>query len=307
MFWSPGPPDLKNMHHINKVMAIATVGYYFTDEMRNGGEGILLSMYRSQKAKIAKKTQYPRVRRPDGTWYYDKSNGPLYRKGDPVMCDTVCVGSPKGTPSDPKFDLQTMWILNIFPLIEALVGDGGRCEGAQVVIQGDGAGPHRERAYAKRMTDECKERGWIWDTQAPHMPHSNVLDLYIFPAMSKNHDKERNSHSSMLSKEQIWENAEAVWNKITSQEIAKAFLVLDGVLDKVIKKKGEVKGVINDLHNKVRAKYKPSNFGMELKRKAEAEQSTPKTKRVRSQKSKRTRRQKAKHTGPSKKRRRIAL
>ena len=227
----------KNMHHINKVMAIATVGYYFTDEMRNGGEGILLSMYRSQKAKIAKKTQYPRVRRPDGTWYYDKSNGPLYRKGDPVMCDTVCVGSPKGTPSDPKFDLQTMWILNIFPLIEALVGDGGRCEGAQVVIQGDGAGPHRERAYAKRMTDECKERGWIWDTQAPHMPHSNVLDLYIFPAMSKNHDKERNSHSSMLSKEQIWENAEAVWNKITSQEIAKAFLVLDGVLDKVIKKK----------------------------------------------------------------------
>ena len=73
------------------------------------------------------------------------------------------------------------------------------------------------------------------------------------------------------------------------------------------KKKGEVKGVINDLHNKVRAKYKPSNFGMELKRKAEAEQSTPKTKRVRSQKSKPTRRQKAKHTGPSKKRRRIAL
>ena len=59
--------------------------------------------------------------------------------------------------------------------------------------------------------------------------------------MSKNHDKERNSHSSMLTKDQIWENAWTVWSKITSQEIAKAFLVLDGVLDKVIKKKAKSK------------------------------------------------------------------
>ena len=137
------------------------------------------------------------------------------------------------------------------------------------------------------MKDECERRGWIWDTQAPHMPHSNVLDLYIFPAMSKNHDKERNSHSSMLSKEQIWENAEAVWNKITSQEIAKAFLVLDGVLDKVIKKKGEVIGVINDLHNKVRANYEPTQMGM--KPKAKANLSTPKTKCARRANKKRTR------------------
>ena len=139
------------------------------------------------------------------------------------------------------------------------------------------------------MTDECKERGWIWDTQAPHMPHSNVLDLYIFPAMSKNHDKERNSHSSMLTKDQIWENAWTVWSKITSQEIAKAFLVLDGVLDKVIKKKGEVKGVINDLHNKVRANYEPTQMGMKLKPKAKANLSTPKTKCARRANKKRTR------------------
>ena len=112
------------------------------------------------------------------------------------------------------------------------------------------------------MKAECASVGWIWDTQAPHMPHSNVLDLVVFPAMSKNHDSKRQYYAGMLRQDEIWENATAVWEELTSPNIAKAFLILDGVLDKVIAAKGEVKGVMRDLHNGVRQKYEERGYGM---------------------------------------------
>ena len=165
---------------------------------------------------------------------------------------------------------MSVWLLGLLPLLDKLVAEGGACEGAKVIIQGDGAGTHRNTAYQTAMQKECNGRGWIWDTQAPHMPHSNVLDLALFPMMSKRHDKLRGQYAGVLKQDTIWENAKKVWENVTSRDIAKSFLVLDQVLTNVIAKKGEVQGVIRRPPHGVTKKYTPTKFGW--RRKTEGEE-----------------------------------
>ena len=260
----------KNMHHINQVMAVAAVGYCFTDDMANGGDGVLLGMYRCQKSQIAQKTQYHMMTLPNGKWKADKSRPAKYKSGDPVMRDATCVAMPSGTPEHPKYDLMSVWLLGLLPLLDKLVGVGGDCEGAKVIIQGDGAGTHRNAAYQTAMAKQCTDRGWIWDTQAPHMPHANVLDLALFPMMSKRHDKQRQQHGGVLKEDTIWENVEKVWAGVTSRNIAKSFLVLDQVLTNVIAAKGEVKGVIRHPPHGVTKQYTQTEFGYRRKEDAES-------------------------------------
>ena len=38
--------------------------------------------------------------------------------------------------------------------------------GYKVVLQGDGAGPHRDATYLKEVKDYCEKNGWRWITQA---------------------------------------------------------------------------------------------------------------------------------------------
>ena len=49
------------------------------------------------------------------------------------------------------------------------------------------AGPHRDVAFMKYVVDYCERFGWYWEPQGPQMPHINVLDLAVFPKMSRNH------------------------------------------------------------------------------------------------------------------------
>jgi hypothetical protein len=37
------------------------------------------------------------------------------------------------------------------------------------------------------ITEHCERKGWYWEPQAPQMPHTNVLNLSVFPNMSKRH------------------------------------------------------------------------------------------------------------------------
>lgn len=255
------PRTAKNAHHINKVMAVAVVGYCFTDDMQNGGDGIMLGLYRCQKSRIAGRKQMHKVILPDGSWVNDESLPPKYLKGDAVPIDVACTGAPSGDPHQPKFDLLTMWLLAVFPLLEKLVAPGGKCEGAKVVIQGDGAGTHRSDVYQTAMREECRERGWVWDTQAPHMPHSNVLDLALFPMMSKRHDSYRHFYGGVLKPDEIWDNAVKVWNEVNSVDIAKSFLTLDRVLDQVILRKGEVSGIIRNPPRSVPGQHFETRYG----------------------------------------------
>jgi hypothetical protein len=67
-----------------------------------------------------------------------------------------------------------------------LVGLGGVYEAYQPVFQGDNAGPHVDGAFHAFVKDFCESKGWKWEPQAAQ-PHSNNLDLAVFPMMSKRH------------------------------------------------------------------------------------------------------------------------
>ncbi len=60
-------------------------------------------------------------------------------------------------------------------------------------------GPHKEGGYHQWLSSEFTKRGWMLELQAPQGPYTNVLDLQVFPAMSK-------KHSELL---QIFNNTEA--------------------------------------------------------------------------------------------------
>ncbi len=51
--------------------------------------------------------------------------------------------------------------------------------------QEDNAGPHIDKTYKDWLQGEFDRRGWKLEPQAPQGPYTNVLDLQMFPAMSK--------------------------------------------------------------------------------------------------------------------------
>jgi hypothetical protein len=115
--------------HISKVMAYATVGYYFHGDPEQGGEGILLQFQRCQAFKVAQKA------------YRGKGGRPV-KKGDMVLTDCNVTGTDVGTPDKPKFSLRLLWEYCLLPSLDALVAIGGQCEGAIAVHQEDNAGTH---------------------------------------------------------------------------------------------------------------------------------------------------------------------
>ena len=50
-------------------------------------------------------------------------------------------------------------------------------------------GPHKEGGYHQWLSSEFTKRGWMLELQAPQGPYTNVLDLQVFPAMSKKHSE----------------------------------------------------------------------------------------------------------------------
>ena len=116
----------KNVHHINKVMAVAVVAYAFKGGCAlNGGDGLKLGLYRCARAALAGKTQYQTAFRTDGSYYYDHSKPPKYKKGEARIVDCNVTGSNAGTAGNPSFGLLSVFIFHIFPLVEQLVGPNG--------------------------------------------------------------------------------------------------------------------------------------------------------------------------------------
>jgi hypothetical protein len=113
--------------HIRKLMAHATVGYCFTGGPENGGEGILIQLQRCQAYKVAQKG-------------YRGKGGRLVKKGELLLTDCNVTGTDTGTPDNPKFALKLFWEFCLLPSLDALVAEGGQCEGAIVVHQEDNAG-----------------------------------------------------------------------------------------------------------------------------------------------------------------------
>ena len=69
--------------------------------------------------------------------------------------------------------------------VNQLVQSGGKFENAQVFIQGDRDGPHKDDMLQSFFHYYCHQEGCKWYPQAPQIPHANFLDLSVFPAVSQ--------------------------------------------------------------------------------------------------------------------------
>lgn len=192
--------------HIDKVMVIAFTAFAYQGTITNGGQALKLGLFWCQAARIAKKIIRESTRDEEGKLHYDGQM--LRRKGDAYLVDCNITGSNEGTSSEPKFSLQNLFHTFIFPKIEDLVKIGGQYEGYMPVFQGDNAGPHQDKEYTNYATNYCNKKGWKWRPQAPQMPHSNNLDLSVFPCMSKRHttNLQRRGSVQSIGKEEIWKS-----------------------------------------------------------------------------------------------------
>ena len=261
--------------HINKVMAIAFVAAVIDGTFENGCEVIKLPLVRAQAPKIAERAQYEAVAQPDGSIRYPKTNpdgtpkDPIREKGDVYLVDCCVTGSNEGTKKDPKCSLLLVFKELIFPAIQNLVGPGKEYEDCHVIIQGDQAGPHEDGTFSQFVNNYCAEQGWTWQPQAPQMPHANVLDLSVFPAMSKRHSERARKlvGTSVISTAQIWDMANEVYNAMPNSKIASAFIQYWRTMSHVIKAGGSNEfvgrmGKDKTLHTGIRNDFDETAKGM---------------------------------------------
>jgi hypothetical protein len=69
----------------------------------------------------------------------------------------------------------------------------------------------------------------------------NVLDLSVFPNMSRRHIAESRKCDGIkvLSEAEIWENAKTVWDALINHQILSAYIQAHRIANKVIKAAGD--------------------------------------------------------------------
>jgi hypothetical protein len=72
------------------------------------------------------------------------------------------------------------------------------------------------------------------------MPHMNVLDLSVFPNMSRRHVQlaRKRCGLKVLSENEIWAAAKRVWEDLESAKIASGFIQAHQIAKEVIKHEG---------------------------------------------------------------------
>jgi hypothetical protein len=97
----------------------------------------------------------------------------------------------------------------------------------------------------------------------------SVLDLSVFPAMSKRHIKAARARGGLrvLKEDDIWDVAQQVWNDLPCCKIASAYVQAYRIAGKVIKAKGSNNflGIGGTPHVSVRTDFKETDFGLSRK------------------------------------------
>ena len=184
-----------------------------------------------------------------------------------MLVDSNVTGTDRGTASKPKFALKGLWENALFSSIGNLVKAGARYEGYTVVFQEDNAGPHQEGNYSTWLREEFKKRGWKLELQAPQGPYTNVLDLAVFPSMSKRHSEVLQvSNNTVAEKGLIWKVAKEVWSRTTSADIARSFIQAFRVMRRIIEEGGNNHWLQNGgPHCGVRKDYTDTATGCKLR------------------------------------------
>ncbi len=97
-----------------------------------------------------------------------------------------------------------------------------------------------------QQNDDCAlpesppdSRGWKLEHQAPQGPYTNVLDLQMFPAMSKRHSELLQMYSNNEANGQlIWKVAQQVWKTCSSSMVSRAFIHAYRIMAKIIENDG---------------------------------------------------------------------
>jgi hypothetical protein len=90
------------------------------------------------------------------------------------------------------------------------------------------------------LTNEFVRRNWKLELQAPQGPYTNVLDLQVFPSMSKRHSELLQMFNNTEANcDRIWKIAMEIWKGITSSMIARAFILAYRIMRKIIETKGD--------------------------------------------------------------------
>ena len=225
--------------HIGKVMGHATVGYLFQDNPENGGEGFSIGLHRCQGWKTPLTGVRHASRDPETGRVRYRGNPIKHRRGEPYLADCNVTGSDQGTATDPKFSLKHLWEHALLPSLDALTAEGAPAHGAIVVFQEDNAGPHNDATYRGYLQTEFERRGWVVELQAPQGPYTNVLDLSIFPMVSKRHsEKTQLYNTTEATKEVVWKVAETVWSSTSSADIARSFVHAYRIMRHIIAEDG---------------------------------------------------------------------
>ncbi len=91
------------------------------------------------------------------------------------------------------------------------------------------------------MTNEFDKRAEVGiASAAPQGPYTNVLDLQVFPAMSKKHSELLQIfNNTEADTDRIWKIAMQIWKAISSAMIARSFLLAYRIMGKLIETKGD--------------------------------------------------------------------
>jgi hypothetical protein len=216
-------------------MGHGTVGFCFQGDPEAGGTGYLIGLHRCQSYKVMQRKVHEQTINAETGKRTSKGNPVKFNRGDLVLTDCNVTGSNFGTATKPKFPLMQLWATVLLPQMEALVQEGGPCAGAIIVHQEDNAGPHVDKTYKDWLQGEFDKRGWKLEHQAPQGPYTNVLDLQMFPAMSKRHSELLQLYANNeANAERIWKAAQQVWSSCSSSMVCRAFVHAYRIMQKII-------------------------------------------------------------------------
>jgi hypothetical protein len=186
------------VHHKNRIRK-AMGRICFTNSPEEGCDGYnAISLNRCHGFKVCRKTTKEVTKNTITGRNESKNNAIKNNKCDLVLQDCNVTGTDTGTPSNPKFSLKDLWEDCLLPQLDVLVAADGPCRGHCM-------SPRRQCRPAQRRPIPSMARGRIQEkelavrTSGPSRAYTNVLDLQLFPAMSKR-------HSSLL---QLYTDAEA--------------------------------------------------------------------------------------------------
>ena len=227
-------PVFNCIHHKNNIdklllicaMAIVPHG----NNLRKGGKTYKLSMARCGGMVKTTKDTYKRVYRDDGTYHYPKiPENQLRHAGQMYFENWEIRGSDSSSAEGKgKYALTTWAEEEIMPALEDLSRKVETESGCRVHVRGqwDNASPHKEKKLVRLLDALFGERGWVFTTQPPNTPMSNIKDAAIFPSMAKEASATQGwlYGGQYLHTDKLWEVMQQVWENYDYQKIARAYV-----------------------------------------------------------------------------------